>query len=144
MASRLDREFIAHCDKVAQEIAESMVEEIHSRKLGRSERESLISTILADELRSFFYNTIRLNMADPDGVKWLNNMSAIQGGRVSGDKRWNKSLKQKFLLWALIELQRNPKLSKNAAAAQYAKTNPGTSAATLRRYLAEIPNSGDD
>lgn len=139
MASKFAAKFTEHCNKAAHEIAKNMVKEIYSRSIKNSERESFIAFILSDELEQFFFDTLKLQMSDPDGAKWLNKLTAKRIGITSGAKRWNKSLKLKFLVWALAENARNPELSKNAIAERYAREHPGTSVATLRRYLSKIP-----
>lgn len=138
------RRIIDHCDAQATLIARHVIEVLNEKGVKKSERERMIAFLLQDELVHFFSNTIRFYLNDPDGLKWLNRFPATRGGKISGAKRWNKSLKLHFLQWALAENRRNPELSKNAIAAKYARDNPNASVSTLRRYLAEIPIDGND
>lgn len=145
MASPSAKKFIAHCNQQAEKMARGLVEAVYEQgRVKQSEREGLIAFCLSDELVHFFFNTLPLYLAEPETEKALARTVAARRGRNSGAIRWNSSLKLRFLRWALAENQRNPELSKNAIAERYARDNPGASAATLRRYLASIPTSGED
>jgi hypothetical protein len=140
--SEWSQKFVKFCDDSAAEMAKELLSEID--EVPQSERESFVAFILGDELMHFFHKAFALHLKDPAGGKWLDTIHAKRGGRASAIKRRKNSLKQKFLRWALAENARNPGLSKNAVAQRYADENPGSSPATLRRYLAEIPIRGDD
>lgn len=145
MASSSARKFIAHCNQQAKEMARGLIETLYEEgRVKKSDREGLIAFCLSDELVHFFYKTIPLFLADPRAAETLARVAAVRRGRNSGATRWNKSLKLRFLRWALAENQRNPGLSKNAIAERYARDNPGASVSTLRRYLASIPAGGED
>ena len=60
-------------------------------------------------------------------------------GKKSGESRARTGTKARFLEWALDMNKQNPALSKNDVAQRFAATHPGTSSATLRRYLASVP-----
>ena len=60
-------------------------------------------------------------------------------GKRSGESRAKTGAKARFLDWALAAHRQNPVQSKNDLAERFAATHPGTSRATLRRYLAAVP-----
>lgn len=60
-------------------------------------------------------------------------------GKKSGEARAKSGVKERFIAWALATNKASPGLSKNDVAQRFAAENPGTSVATLRRYLASIP-----
>ena len=104
----------------------------------------LFAFVLSDELVHFFWNSMKLHIQDPDGMKTLNRISSRVAARKSAAKRSTGSTKQKFIEYAIKQNRRNPELSKVAIAEMFARANPGTSVTSLRRYLAAISTGGDD
>ena len=141
--------FIEFCDEEAKRITSILVESLQEGEAGRNFKLSdddigLLAFVLSDELVHFFWNSMKLHIQDPDGMKTLNRISSRVAARKSAVKRSTGSTKQKFIEYAIKQNRRNPELSKGAIAEMFARENPGTSVTTLRRYLAAIPTEGDD
>lgn len=82
---------------------------------------------------------VALMSSHPEFHVLMESASARRAGLRSGQARWARSKKLKFLAWALSINRSSPHLSKNDVAERYARDNPGTSVTTLRRYLSELP-----
>ena len=141
--------FIDFCDEHAKRITSELVESLQEREVRRDLKLTdddigLLAFVLSDELVHFFWNSMKLHITDPDGVKRLNSITSKIAARKSAAKRSSGSTKQKFIEYAIKQNRRNPGLSKGAVAEMFARENPGTSVTTLRRYLAAIPTKGDD
>lgn len=140
MASSFARKFRERCESAAQEMTGRLLDE---RPLTPDE-EGAFAFFLSDELAHFFFDSMKFCLTDEDGERWLKKVMATRRGKKSGDNRFEKSLKLKFLQWAIEEQARNPALSKNAIAKRYADEHPEVSAQTLRRYLTQIGPEGVD
>ncbi len=141
--------FIDFCDKEAERITSELIADLENaephRNLKFSESDArFIAFALSDELAHFFWHAVKAHTDDPDGLKRFNRISSIIAARKSAAKRFMGSTKQRFIEFALEQNRRNPSLSKGAIAEMFARDNPGTSVTTLRRYLAAIPNAGED
>lgn len=142
------RKFIGFCDQEAERITTDLIKDLETReslpmKFSKDDAR-FISWALSDELAHFFWHAIKAHIDDPDGLKRLNRISSKVAARKSATKRFTGSTKQRFLEFALEQNRRNPALSKGAVAEMFARDNPGASVTTLRRYLAAIPNEGED
>ena len=141
--------FIEFCDEEAKRITTELIESLQEGDVRRDIKFSdddigLLAFVLSDELVHFFWNSMKLHIQDPDGVKRLNSITSKIAARKSAAKRSTGSTKQKFIEYAIKQNRRNSELSKGAIAEMFARENPGTSVTTLRRYLAAIPTEGDD
>jgi hypothetical protein len=143
------RKFIAFCDEEAKRIATDLIKDLEQReslpdlKFSKDDAR-FITWALSDELAHFFWHAIKAHIDDPEGLKRLNRISAKVAARKSATNRFMGSTKHRFLEFALEQNRRNPALSKGAVAEMFARDNPGASVTTLRRYLAAIPNEGQD
>ncbi|MBL8264127.1 MAG: hypothetical protein JNM58_17075 [Xanthomonadaceae bacterium] len=139
------RKFIGFCDAEAERITSELVKDLANRNVSLSKDDArFVAWALSDELAHFFWHAIKTHIDDPEGLKRLNRVSSKIAARKSAAKRFTGSTKRRFLEFALEQNRRNPTLSKGAVAEMFARENPGTSVSTLRRYLAAIPNEGDD
>jgi hypothetical protein len=80
-----------------------------------------------------------LAVTDGEIRRRISSSHPKMAGKKSGEVRAANGQKKRFLDWAQATNAANPSLSKNDVAERYAKDHPGTSAATLRRYLSDIP-----
>jgi len=116
--SEFSRKFIQHCDERSAKIAKDLLEDLV--KVKKKDREGFIAFVLSDELVHFYHDALAFALKDTDGAKRFRSMIARRAGRASGEKRWNSSVKLTFIRWAIEENRRNPSLSKNAIANNYA------------------------
>lgn len=126
-----------HCALHAKNLAALIAEIVDDPEIQQEERDEIIAIALTDELTHFYINSMKFQLADPEGYAVILRVVQRQQGKRSGRSRVEGSAKYKFLSWAANELDRNPKLSKNGLAARYAKEHPGHSETTLRRYIAD-------
>lgn len=134
--------FVAHCTERSGEIVETLDDWLTTCRADLAlteDQKKAMAFRLIDELNFFFHDTIRMYTASETGTRYLTSIGTRIAGKKSGAKRSKTSAKEKFLDFAIEQNRRNRKLSKNQLADMYAKANPDTSVATLRRYLSDVP-----
>ena len=121
-----------------------LLEDMGADDLKTSDGTNILTMLVEDHLFERVMQSARLAIGDTAVREAIARSKQRTAGERSGAVRAERGHKAHFLKWALDVNHANPSLSKNDVACRYAKENPGTSVATLRRYLASIPNASVD
>ena len=144
---RLGQRFQEVAQQGARAIAEDvlkLLEEMGADDLKTPSGTKLLTMLVEDRLFEGVTQGARVAIGDTAVREAIARSKQRTAGKRSGAVRAERGHKARFLKWALDVNHANPSLSKNDVAYRYAKENPGTSVATLRRYLASIPNASVD
>ncbi len=138
LATRFNDCIAHHAEEMALAV-QTLIREVGSERLLSAEGGQFLAMALHDEVTQAVKMGAVVAITDPKVRDRLATSKHRLAGKKSGQMRAQRGHKDRFLQWALELNKEKPALSKNAVAYRYAAENPGTSVATLRRYLAAIP-----